>query len=95
MIKLCYITTVPITIETFIMDCAKYLMSTNDYDITFVCDYNEEFAKKVPENIKYHPIKMARGISLGGFKATYQMYKFLLSYPDKKQTSLYQSSHDS
>ena len=77
MIKLCYITTVPITIETFIMDCAKYLMSTNDYDITFVCDYNEEFAKKVPANIKYHPIKMARGISLGGFKATYQMYKFL------------------
>lgn len=76
MIKICYVTTVPITIEVFIMDCAKYLKNTGDYEITFVCNEDEEFAKKIPEGIKYQPIVMARGISLSGFSAVLKMYQF-------------------
>lgn len=67
--KICYVTTVPVTLRAFVLDTAKYLHEYAGFDISFVCDYDEEFAKSLPEYIHYYPVSMKRGISLGGLKA--------------------------
>ncbi|MCR4694118.1 MAG: glycosyltransferase [Pseudobutyrivibrio sp.] len=73
--KICYITTVPMTIKAFILESAEYLHKNTDWDITFICDEDEEFAANLPEYIHYHPIKMTRGISLDGITAMMEMKK--------------------
>lgn len=73
--KICYVTTVPGTLRSFVLQTAKYLHEQAGFDISFVCDYNEEFAKSLPEYIHYYPVSMKRGISLGGLKAMNTMRK--------------------
>lgn len=73
--KICYVTTVPGTLRSFVLPTAKYLHEQAEYDISFVCDYNEEFEKTLPEYIHYYPVSMKRGISLGGLKAMNEMRK--------------------
>lgn len=74
--KICYVTTVPSTLRSFVLETAKYLYSTGEFDITFVSSYDEEFEKNLPEYINYHAIPMKRGISFDGLKAIFSMYKF-------------------
>lgn len=71
--KICYITTIHRTIESFILKSAEYLHENTDWDISVICDYNEEFEKRLPEYIQYYPVKMKRGISIAGIKAMLQM----------------------
>lgn len=73
--KICYVTTVPTTLKAFVLDTSKYLHEHAGFDISFVCDYSEEFAKSLPEYIHYYPVSMKRGISLGGLKAMNEMRK--------------------
>ncbi len=73
--KICFITTIPGTIESFILKTAIYLHENTDWDISFICDEDEEFAKSLPEYIHYFPVKMKRGINLSSFKAIGQMKK--------------------
>jgi glycosyltransferase involved in cell wall biosynthesis len=73
--KICYCTTIAGTLESFVVESAKYLHEHTDWDISFICDYNEEFAKSLPEYIHYYPVKMERGISIGGFKAIKEFKK--------------------
>ncbi|SDH59085.1 Glycosyltransferase involved in cell wall bisynthesis [Pseudobutyrivibrio sp. 49] len=74
--KICYITTVPSTINAFILESAKYIHEHTDWDITFVCDEDEDFGASLPEYIHYHPIKMERGISFAGIGAMLEMKRF-------------------
>lgn len=74
--KICYITTIPLTIRAFILESAKYIHENTDWDITFVCDEDSSFAEELPDYIHYHPIKMERGISLAGIKAMIEMKRF-------------------
>ena len=74
--KICYITTVSLTLDMFVLEAAKYIHQNTDWDITFVCNNDDEFAKRLPEYIKFHPIKMERGISITGVKAMLNMIKF-------------------
>lgn len=46
-----------------------------DYDITFICDRDDDFAASLPSYIHYIPISMKRGISVGGIRACAKMYK--------------------
>lgn len=73
--KLCFITTISGTIKSFILEFAKYMHEHSDYDITFICDKDDDFAASLPPYIHYIPISMKRGISLGGIKACAEMYK--------------------
>ena len=77
MIKICYITTVSITLKTFVLELAKYLYSTGEFDISFVCDEDEAFASSLPSYIHYYPVKMNRGISPDGVKAMFEIKKIL------------------
>ena len=73
--KICFVTTVPGTLRAFILETAKYLHENGEYDITFICDYDENFKNSLPEFVTYIPVRMSRGIDLSGFKAVFEMYK--------------------
>ena len=47
--KICYVTTVHNTLNAFVIDTAKYLHKQGGYDITFICDYDEEFERSLPD----------------------------------------------
>lgn len=73
--KVCFITTISSTISSFILEFAKFMHENGDYDITFICDKDENFSENLPDYIQYIPVEMKRGISIGGLKACVQMYK--------------------
>ena len=67
--KICFITTVSITLKSFVVETAKYLHEQCGWDVTLICNNDEEFAKSLPEYLHYIPVSMERGVNLGGFKA--------------------------
>lgn len=71
--KICFITTVPLTLKVFVLENAKYLHDKGNYNITFICDEDADFEKELPEYISYIPVKMSRGISLNGIKAIFRL----------------------
>lgn len=73
MIKICFITTISSTLKAFILKTAEYIHNNTDWDISFICDKDDEFEKNLPEYIHYIPIKMRRGISVEGIFAMLQM----------------------
>jgi len=74
--KVCYITTLPSTLEAFCLKSALYNIENAGWDITFVSSYNEEFSKRIPDSIRYVPIEIKRGVSLSGIKSAVELYKF-------------------
>jgi len=73
MIKICFITTVSLTLKTFVLKTAKYIHEHTDWDISFICNNDDEFAKDLPEYIHYYPVPMKRGISLAGISAMWEI----------------------
>ena len=73
--KICFVTTISGTIRSFILKTAIYLHENTDWDISFICSYDSEFEKELPEYIHYYPVTMERGISIGGIKAMFEMKK--------------------
>ena len=71
--KICFISTIPSTLRTFVLKTAIYLHENTDWDISFICSEDEEFASELPEFIHYFPVPMERGISLSGLKSMLQM----------------------
>lgn len=67
--KICMITTVSLTMKTFVLETAKYLYENCGYDITLICNNDEEFKKSLPEYIRFIPVRMNRGIDFYGFKS--------------------------
>lgn len=73
--KICFITTISGTLTSFVLEFAKYMHANSDFDITFICDKDEEFARSLPEYIHYIPVEMKRGISISGLSACTKMRK--------------------
>lgn len=73
--KICFVTTISLTLKTFVLETAKYLHGTGNYDITFICNGDEQFEKDLPPYIRLIPVDMKRGISLGGLGAMLKMRK--------------------
>ncbi len=76
MYKICFVTTISLTLKSFVLELAKYMYSTGEFEIHFICDYDAEFEKILPEYIHYKPISMKRGISFDGLKAIREMKKY-------------------
>ncbi len=76
--KICFVTTVSLTMDAFILKFAEYLKNTGDYDISLACKTDPEFEKRVPEGIHFYPIPIERGASLSIFKATSVLEKLFL-----------------
>lgn len=73
--KICFITTISMTLKAFVLETAKYLHENGEFDISFICNYDREFENLLPDYIHYYPVEMERGISLGGIKAMLEMKK--------------------
>ena len=74
--KLCFITTVSTTVHSFLLPVLSYYAQHTDWELTVVCDHDPLLQEELPEGVKYYPIPMKRGISLGGIAACWKMYKF-------------------
>ena len=71
--KICFITTVPITIKAFILKTVEYIHNNTDWDISIICSNEEGFEELLPDYIHFFPIHMERGISIAGIKAMLEM----------------------
>lgn len=73
--KICYITTVSVTLQSFVIESAKYLHENCGYDISFISAPDEAFEKSLPEYIHFYPVKMNRGINIDGLGAVVEMIR--------------------
>ena len=76
--KICFVTTVSITLKAFVLKTAEYLHENTDWDISFVCNNDDEFLASLPDYFHYYPIPMERGISSSGIKATIEMKRLFM-----------------
>ena len=76
--KICFVTTVSLTMKSFVVETAKHLHETCGYDVTLICSPDEVFAASLPSYLHYIPVPMARGIdlsALGSIRALKQIFQ--------------------
>ena len=73
--KICFVTTVSLTMKAFVLESAKYLHENGGYDVTLICNNDDEFAASLPEYIKFIPVSMARGVDLSAISSVFQFIK--------------------
>ena len=73
--KICIVTTISDTMKAFVLDSARYLHNVGGYDVTLICDRDDEFARSLPNYLNYIPVKIKRGISLSGFSTMRKLRK--------------------
>lgn len=75
-IKLCALTTISKTMDWFVVDSMRNL-EKNGYDITLVCNMDEEFIEKNKDYARCVPLEMSRGASVTDlFKSILWLRKF-------------------
>lgn len=65
MIKICYVVTIPLTIEAFFIPQLKYL-AINGFDVTVVCSKSKKLQSELGNKVRFVPIEIPRGISTRG-----------------------------
>ena len=75
MIKICFVTTVSITIKSFLLKFANYLVDNEDFDVTFICNDDESMKEYCNDKIHYIPVAMKRGMGLDCFKVISKLTK--------------------
>ena len=60
--KICYITTLSLTIRAFFIPQLKYL-AENGYEVCVICSPDKTLQQELGENIRFIPVSIARGIS--------------------------------
>ena len=88
MSKICYVVTIPGTIESFFIPQLKYL-AENGFDVTVVCSNSVSLQMKLGDSIKFYPIEIPRGISLLG---SVNSIKRLIKFFKKERFDLVQYS---
>jgi len=73
--KICFVTTVSLTMKTFVVETAKYLHQQLGWDITLICSPDDAFAASLPEYLHYIPVQMNRGMDLSALKSIRQFVK--------------------
>lgn len=72
--KICFVTTVSITIKSFLLQFKDYLVD-NDYDVTFICNTDESMYELCNERVHYIPVPMKRGVGLDGLSVINKLTK--------------------
>lgn len=73
--KLCFVTTVPLTVRAFLVPILAHLRANTPWELTVICDDDPTLAVDLPEGVRYIPISMKRGISPAGIGAMLKMRK--------------------
>lgn len=73
--KICALTTISKTMDWFVVESMRNL-SKNGFDVTLVCDMDEEFIKRNSDFATCIPVKMSRGIDiLGAIRGIREFYR--------------------
>ncbi len=73
--KLCAITTVSVTMKTFVVPMMDHLQK-NGYDVTLLCSMDQVFIRQYQNLFKCVSVQMKRGIDpLGALRAIWKMYR--------------------
>ena len=75
--KICFVTTVYMTYKCFLKQLSQYLYETGEYDISLICNNEDEVLKDMPIFVHYHPVDMKRGVSLSALDAIKKIGKIL------------------
>lgn len=67
--KICFVTTVYVTYKCFLKQLSQYLYESGEYDISLICNNEEDVLNDIPSFVHYHPVDMKRGVSLSAFGA--------------------------
>ena len=67
--KICFVTTVPRTLESFVFPLAEYLLAHTDWEITFITGMDEPYGKTAPEGVRVLRVHMHRGLHFDGLRA--------------------------
>ncbi len=73
--KICFVTTVSITIKSFLIDFAKYLTEEDNFDVTFICSTDKALYDYCNEKIHYIPVDIQRGVGFDGLKVINKLTK--------------------
>ena len=71
--RICFVTTVGLTIKSFLVNFAKYLVEHRNYEVTFICADDEKLAQMQSEYIHFVPVEMSRGVNLDAVKVIGKM----------------------
>ena len=63
--KICYVVTIPGTIESFFIPQLRYL-GENGFNVTVVCSGSVDLQEKLGVSVRFYPVDIPRGISFGG-----------------------------
>ena len=95
--KICFITTIQLTIDTFVVPFAKVL-AENGYEITYICNMSEEFVQKHSGYAKCIHLPMRRGFHFTdifkftlAFKKIFKREKFDIIYYATNNAAFYSS----
>ena len=75
--KICFVTTIFMTYKSFLLELTKYLHETGEYEISLICNKEDNIKEILPDYVRYYPIKMERGISLSLISSIKQIYNIL------------------
>ena len=73
--KACFITTIPASLENFILATALDLHDRSGFDVTLISGPDENLAASLPAYIHFLPIPMKRGISREGVLAPFRLFR--------------------
>lgn len=73
--KICIVTTVATTVHSFMLPITEYLVAKTDWEITVICNEDHDIREWLPEKVRYIPVSMKRGVSIGGVGAMLKMAK--------------------
>lgn len=86
--KICFVTTIYTTFRAFLKNFAIYLNESGEYDISLICNNDEEVLEDIPSFVHYYPVEMKRGVSLSAFGAIKRIGEIL----EKEQFEIVQYS---
>lgn len=72
--KICFVTTVSITIKAFLLQFTDYLINEG-YNVTFICNTDESMYKSCNDHIHYIPVPMKRGVGFDGLSVINKLTK--------------------
>ena len=73
--KICFVTTVSLTIRAFVLPVIRYFKENTDWEITVICHEDPNLPELLPSGVRYIPVSMERGVNIGGVKAMLRMIK--------------------
>lgn len=73
--KICFVTTVSLTIRAFVLPVIRYFKEHTDWEITVICHQDPKLPELLPDGVRYIPISMERGVNISGIKAMLNMIK--------------------